>query len=76
MGLPFLDAAIQEMMAEMAAMRAELDALKQRATDLPRPVQTPTPMQPIVSTTSAALYANWRAEIAGITADKKRKAGR
>lgn len=43
-----LTPAMQEMMAQMAAMRAELDALKHRANALPQPVQLE---KPVVSTT-------------------------
>lgn len=48
MATPDLTPAMQEMLAQMAALRAELDALKQRANHLTQPVQPP---QPTVSTT-------------------------
>ena len=48
MGEQDLTPAMQEMLAQMAAMRAELDALKLRANVLTQPLQ---PDKPAVSTT-------------------------
>jgi uncharacterized protein YfcZ (UPF0381/DUF406 family) len=50
-----LTASIQEMMAEMATMRAELNSLKERAQALPHPVQLATNPKPITSTRRTTL---------------------